>query len=318
MLDSATPSRDKIILGKNSKYTQEQNIALSKQPNTKTPEQLVNENMAFVYHMVDREFSRYYKVVGIPREILVSAGMLGLVVAANKSKYGTFLRYAAFWIRYHIYNEIRNYFFIKRPASYCLRLNKIRKFQAKYKNSHDDQEPNLSQISKATGMPEEEIEEVLRFDEENSTSTTSYEGMQDDPDDKNKLDAVIESECTTIDIDYYEYRNLQKLVCHVLEGKQRDAVILRFFGHANNHHIRKILGIKMTEIDEIIEDGIKTIKEHVEAEHKWSSILEIPISDVPINVECDRRNDGVDFDVIVKNMVSQCPDGMFYEETKDY
>ena len=134
-----SPSRDTIILGKNSKYTEEENIALSKQPNTKSPEQLAEENIPFVHHLIEKEFARYYRVVGIPKETLISAGMHGLVIAANKSKYGTFLRYASFWIRYYIYNEIRNYFFIKRQSSYCLKLNKIRKFQAKYINKHEEE-----------------------------------------------------------------------------------------------------------------------------------------------------------------------------------
>lgn len=256
-----SPTKDQIILGENSKYTQEQNIALSKQPNTKTPEQLVEENISFVHHLIEKEFARYYRYVGIPRDNLVSAGMMGLVVAANKSKYGTFIRYASFWIRYYIYNEIRSHFFIKRQSSYCLKLNKIRKFQAKYVNKFG-KEPSYEWLAENTGFDVGVVIDVLKFDEENSTSTVSYEELQEDPESKNKLDAVIESECDEIDFSRMEYKNLGRFICKILDGDQRDAVIMRYFGHLNNTQISKKLEKKRSpsSVGSLIEKGVQKMK----------------------------------------------------------
>lgn len=187
---SQSPKKETIFLGKNSKYTQEQNLALSRQPNTKTPEQLATENMPFVYHLVDKEFSIYYKSRGMSREDLVSAGMVGLVTAANRSKYGTFLRYASFWIRYYIYKEVRDCGLIRRPASFCGVLNKIRRQQESYKYSHDGEEPPMEWLMKATGLSEKVITDTLAIDEADATTVVSIEDLAAADDDGGRRGSI--------------------------------------------------------------------------------------------------------------------------------
>ena len=295
-----SPSRDTIILGKNSKYTEEENIALSKQPNTKSPEQLAEENIPFVHHLIEKEFARYYRVVGIPKETLISAGMHGLVIAANKSKYGTFLRYASFWIRYYIYNEIRNYFFIKRQSSYCLKLNKIRKFQAKYINKYEE-EPSMEWLSEQTGFDVDTIIDVLKFDEQNSTSTVSLEAMQEDKENKTKIDAIMESECTSLDISSMEYRDLAYLICHVLWDDERDAVLLKYFGHLTNRQIKERLGSSKSplSIGHMIDKGVQKIQEHVQKEKRFHELTGLETTEAWVNTELNERNKDIDFDKLL-------------------
>lgn len=245
------------------KFTEEENIAFSKMPNTKSPEQLAEENMAFVYHLVDKEFSRYYRSVGIPREVLVSAGMLGLVKAANRSKYGTFIRYASFWIRYYIYAEIRGYFFIKRQSSYCLKLNKLRREQTKFENENG-RKPSYAELAKLTGIPEETVYDVIEFDKHNSTSTFSLSAIEFDADLAHEYDKIISEEACEIDFDPMTYTDLRKLVEHYLFGNEKQFVIAHFFEHKTPIDIAREYGMRhSTYVQKCIRSGIENLKRRV-------------------------------------------------------
>jgi DNA-directed RNA polymerase specialized sigma subunit len=250
-------------VGEKRSYTEEENIALSKQANQKTPEQLAEENRPFVYYLVDKEFSHYYKNVGIPRDVIVSAGMFGLVKAANRSKYGTFLRYASFWIRYHIYVEIRGWFFIKRQASYCSKLNKLRKEQARFLNKFG-KEPSYAELAELTGMPEETIYDVIQFDKNNSTSTCSIDAIQEDPDLSAQYERLMESETDEISMDKMEYDDLRKLVEEFLFGEEKTIIIERFFNHKEPIVIARELGFShSTHVNKVINAAIEHLKHRI-------------------------------------------------------
>ena len=261
MMEILTPPKEKIILNPNSKHTQTQNIALSKTPNTKTPEQLASENLPFVYHLVDREFSRYYRTVGIPREILVSAGMMGLVVAANRSKYGTFLRYASFWIRYYIYAEIRGFFAIKRPAAYCAKLNKIRKFQAKYSNDHGGQRPSYEWLSHQTGYPAEIIEGVLSFDEANATSVVSFDEFINEDEGHGKMDRMMAEVEETSEVDKsIAIADCRSAMDKCLTDIEKAAVVMKFVDEASNVEIAKKIQVSKARAGRIVGDAILKLR----------------------------------------------------------
>ena len=245
-------------------YTDEENIALSKTANTKTPEQLATDNLPFVYHLIDKEFSRYYKFVGIPRDVLISAGMLGLVTAANRSKYGTFIRYASFWIRYYVYAEIRGWFFIKRQSSYCAKLNKIRREQVKYKSKHDGKEPSYHELAVLCGMSYETVKDTIEFDENNDAgdAVMAEATMNED------YELPITS---TIDFVY-----LRKLVEENLDGLEKEIVTRHFFGHEEiatlaKEYKNKLCGLK---IQDIIDSAIYRLKEEVVLNSKWNRLKE--------------------------------------------
>ena len=258
-------------------YTEEENIALSKTKNTKTPEELATEHMPFVYHLVDKEFSRYYKHVGISRDVLVSAGMMGLVKAANRSKYGTFIRYASFWIRYYIYSEIRGHFFIKRQSSYCAKLNKIRREQAKYINKHG-KEPSYYELAKLVGMPYETIKDVIEFDENNETSTISLDALNDNPN-SNAGDAVMAQEISeegydVINTSSIDFPYLRSLIDETLDGVEKEIIIKHYFEHKEvkelvSEYRNKLNGLK---IQDVIEAAICRVKEHVALDKKWLQV----------------------------------------------
>lgn len=253
-------------------YTEAENIALSKQPNTKTPEQLIEENLPFLYHLIDKEFSHYYKTVGIPREDLVSAGLLGLVKAANKSKYGTFIRFASFWIRYHVFDEIRKHFFIKRQPSFCLKLNKIRKFQAKYAGDNEGAAAPISYLVENTGLDEAVVIETIKFDENNSTSAVSLDAMLEDEDSGGRgYDYIMGDLFEETDVSSIEFESLRGLVDRSLTGRDRDIVIKHFFEHQSLSTVAKFYGLShTTRITQIIKRAVKRIQDQVKQE-KWAA-----------------------------------------------
>lgn len=274
------PSNNAVPKPSKHHYTEEENIALSKTLNTKTPEQLATENLSFVYHLIDKEFSRYYMHVGIPRDVLISAGMLGLVTAANRSKYGTFIRYASFWIRYYVYAEIRGWFFIKRQSSYCAKLNKIRREQARYKNKHDGKEPSYHELAVICGMPYETVKDVIEFDENNETSSISLDALMDNPD-SNAGDAVMAEAVMNEDYDLpitasIDFIYLRKLVEENLDGLEKEIVTRHFFNHEEltalaKEYKDKLCGLK---IQDIIDAAIYHLKEEVALNGKWNRIKE--------------------------------------------
>lgn len=269
------------------KYTDAENIALSKTLNTKTPEELVTENLAFVHHLINKEFSRYYKHVGIPREVLESAGIHGLTVAANKSKYGTFIRYASFWIRYYIYSEIRGYFFIKRQSAYCHKLNKLRKEQARFVQKHGRQ-PYYSELAALTGYSEDVVKDTIDFDDQNNTGTISLDAMMSDPEFSEEYDAILEEDkgMDEIDVTGMENSALKDLVSRVLEGRDREIMLKHYFEHKSLQDIARDYGKKHTiRISVAIERSIRKIKSHVAKEHKYFNIT----GDSPINSPFNKR-----------------------------
>lgn len=270
------------------KFTEEENIAFSKTLNTKSPEQLAEENMAFVYHLVDREFGRYYKSVGIPREVLVSAGMLGLVKAANRSKYGTFIRYASFWIRYYIYAEIRGYFFIKRQSSYCLKLNKLRREQAKFENENG-RNPSYAELAKLTGIPEETVCDVIEFDKHNATSTFSLSAIEHDADMAHEYDKLIEDEAYEIDFDPMTYTDLRALVERYLFGNEKQFVIAHFFEHKSPIAIAREYGMRhSTYVQKCIRTGIQNLKKRIALVQRNAEKNGIYPSECAFNIIADR------------------------------
>lgn len=275
------------------KFTEEENIAFSKTPNTKSPEQLAEENMAFVYHLVDREFSRYYRHVGIPREVLVSAGMLGLVKAANRSKYGTFIRYASFWIRYCIYAEIRGYFFIKRQSSYCLKLNKLRREQAKFENENGRQ-PSYAELAKLTGIPEETVYDVIEFDKNNATSTLSLSALEYDSDVAHEYDKIIEEKAYEIDFDPMTYTDLRALVERYLFGNEKQFVIAHFFEHKSPIAIAREYGMRhSTYVQKCIYTGIENLKKRIDLVQRSTARSGTYPSECAFNIIADRLSKSV-------------------------
>ena len=260
---TVSPPKCKIFLNKNSKYTEEQNIALSKTKNVKTPEQLITENMGFVYHLIDKEFSIYYRERGMSRNDLVSAGMMGLVVAASKSKYGTFLRYASFWIRYYVYREIRNDGLIKRPAAYCWKLNKIRKFQERYKYENGGKSPTMEWLSEKTGMSVEVVTGVLDLDENNRTTTISIDSMYNSDDDKKAIDRIL--------ADQYSYEGpsiakeeIEDIMDSSLTEFEKTIVKMKYYSGYDNSEIASMVGTCTRNVRNAISKALKKMKSKIE------------------------------------------------------
>ncbi len=105
---------------------------------------------------------------GVPLMDLVQEGSIGLLVAAKKFDYTLdfrFSTYATKWIRQYVTRYIMSHGLIRVPIH---TVEKIRKIQTAVKALTADSgtEPTLAQISKACGLPEEKVKELLQLEPE--------------------------------------------------------------------------------------------------------------------------------------------------------
>lgn len=126
-------------------------------------EKLIIDNERFAYSIVNKEFSKYSWDV---KDDLNSAAKAGLVYAATKydpkrKDECHFISYAVHWIRYYINEEIRKLYPVRLNQNFVSKRKKVMKFIEKYKETHNDKEPQISEISKNVGLSEKVVNGIL-------------------------------------------------------------------------------------------------------------------------------------------------------------
>ena len=128
-------------------------------------ERLIIENERFAYSIVNKEFGKYSWDV---KDDLNSAAKAGLVYAATKYDPARkdechFISYAVHWIRYYINEEIRKLYPVRLNQNFVSKRKKVMKFISKYKESHDDKEPSIEEISENVGLSEKVVTGILNI-----------------------------------------------------------------------------------------------------------------------------------------------------------
>ena len=105
---------------------------------------------------------------GVPLMDLVQEGSIGLLVAAKKFDYTLdfrFSTYATKWIRQYVTRYIMSHGLIRVPIHTAEKIRKIQ-MTVKALTADSGTEPTLAQISKACGLPEEKVKELLQLEPE--------------------------------------------------------------------------------------------------------------------------------------------------------
>ena len=128
---------------------------------------LVENNMKFAYKIVEKEFGKYPYYI---KQELNAAALEGLIYAAtkydpeNKDENGKtcgFISYAVHWIRYYIYEQIRDFYPVKFNQNFVSKRNKVMKCIEEYKKNNDDKMPTVEYISGIVHMSEKVVKNIL-------------------------------------------------------------------------------------------------------------------------------------------------------------
>lgn len=167
------------------------NAAYVNRDKGKTFEQLVTENINFAYSVVHKEFGKTPENI---KEELLSAAKLGLVYAAtkydNNQNNNNFISYAVNWIRYYIQEELRKLSPIKLNQNFVTKRNKINNFISTFKKEHDGVEPEVEDISKATGYSVKVVNNVLGVNKGDNYSFVSFNSLINAGSSKNEDDGT--------------------------------------------------------------------------------------------------------------------------------
>lgn len=148
-------------------------------------EKVINHNLRFVITIAKQFQNR-----GVPLLDLISAGNEGLCYSLTKFELGkgvTFLTYAVWWIKQHIYNTIywdsRE---IRLPVSQQLLVINIAKATSEFLQKHH-RNPSSQELHELTEIPIEQIDYLAQF----ANKTVSVDDFIGDDEDNNQVCDII-------------------------------------------------------------------------------------------------------------------------------
>lgn len=162
----------------------------------KSFDDLIIDNIQFVYSVVNKEFSKYPWDI---REDLYSAGKAGLVYAATKfnpSDYNNkFISYAVHWIRFFVNEAVGEiYHPIKLNQSFVYRKKKITTCIEEFRKNNN-REPTISEISVLSGLNETVVNNVLNINGGKNFEYVSFQAgsNKNDSDGEGNLESLVDS-----------------------------------------------------------------------------------------------------------------------------
>lgn len=168
-------------------YTHEEEMELGykiQQGDKEALKKLILANLKFVVSIANK-----YKTQDVPLLDLINQGNIGLLEAAKRydpSKGTKFITYAVWWIKQAIVQALNEQgSTVKMPVKHTTYLYKINSATEKL-TKELGRAPSVEEISKATDIPAEEIEEVLMA----SKSYLSLDNYIGNDEDKTFLDSI--------------------------------------------------------------------------------------------------------------------------------
>jgi|GEM_PF-2246512 len=140
----------------------EERIAITRNENLPDEErQEARESLILANTRLVVNIAKQYYHTGIHLMDLISEGTIGLMAAVEKfdpSKGFRLSTYATWWIRQRILRYIiNNQYLIRVPEHVIDKISRLNKAAAAYRSKHKE-EPDLEDLSKATGLSPEDVE----------------------------------------------------------------------------------------------------------------------------------------------------------------
>lgn len=215
-------------------------IQRAKQGDTAAKEYVVSQNVGLVWSIVRRFLNR-----GHEPDDLFQTGCIGLIKAIEKfdEGYGVkFSTYAVPMIMGEIKRHIRDDGIIK--VSRSIKETAIKVKTAMDKISHElGREPTILEISAKTGISTEDI--VMSLDAVTTPESINAEITEDGRSMENAISDGADMECEVVN------RLAIKEALHSLGARERQIIVMRYFGDCTQSQIAQRLGISQVQVSRI-------------------------------------------------------------------
>lgn len=212
-------------------------------------DKIVENNIGLVHYVAGKFTGR-----GVDYEDLVGIGSIGLVKAAkkfNKSLNFKFSTYAVPLIIGEIKRYLRDDGIIKVSRKHKENLSKINFFIEEYQKKNDSS-PQISEISHALNMNEEDILDAL----DAKITCDSYDAKDDN--NEYLMDKISAEKNVVEDIDN---KILVKDILETLDKRSKQVIILRYFKDKTQQQIANEIGISQVQVSRIEKKVIAQLKD---------------------------------------------------------
>ncbi len=219
---------------------------------------LVQLNMPLV-----RQIARRYRFRSEPMEDIIQAGAIGLIKAIDRfdAERGSFLAFAMPTIA----GEIKRFF---RDTSWWVRVpRRLRDRRLELYRTADEltqelgRAPTVAELARQLGLDEEEVLEGMDACATYATSSLDATHFRDD-DTPIALDQLGSDDAQ---LDLVEYRQDLEPALGELPPRDREVLLLRFYGNMTQAQIGELIGISQMHVSRLLSRSLQHLRTRLEA-----------------------------------------------------
>jgi RNA polymerase sigma factor for flagellar operon FliA len=226
---------------------------------------LVLEHLPLVNRVVDRSFAGLQGLV--PRDDMISAGMLGLVEAAHRydeSRGVKFSTFAYHRVRGAVGDLLRQADWLSKTAREQLTALRglMREFQAA-----NGRRPAIEELSELSGMSEEDVLQCLSY--EKWDHVASMDGYVEDPDgEPNVLSSLIAADVETPEESLEWKEKVARLSAAIqsLPERQQQIIVMYYYEELYVSEIAEVLGVSQGRVSQLHTKALYNLTRLLEGE----------------------------------------------------
>lgn len=206
--------------------------------------------------------ARRYSDRGEPFEDLVQVGSIGLLKALDRYDPDRGVQFSTFAVP-TIIGEIKRHF---RDQGWSVRVpRRLRELVIRLRPTREElrqqlsREPNARELAEAMGVPEDDVLEALESAQ--AYAAMSLETPRDADGSGSLADTIGEDDH---DIALVLTREALRPALEALQPRQRQIVVMRFFGQRTQSEIGQALGISQVQVSRILTRTLKELRDQIQ------------------------------------------------------